>query len=66
MPAITAEQIDRHDLVKIGEVVVEEAAVHRARHPGVVDHDVQAAEALDGRRHQPADLVDVGHVGVDE
>ena len=66
VPAITAAQIDRHDLLEVGEVVVEEAAVHGARHARVVDHHVQAAEALDRRRHQPADLVEFGHVGLDE
>ncbi len=59
-------QVDRHDLVEVREVVVEQTAVHRARHPGVVDHDVQAAEPLDRRRHQAADLVEFGHVGLDE
>ena len=58
--------IDRHDLLEVREVVIEEAAVHRAGHPGVVDHHVQAAEALDRRRHQAADLVEFGHVGLDE
>ena len=58
--------VDRHDLVKIRQVVVEESAMHGAGHACVVDHDVQAAEVLDRRRHQAADLIDVRNIGLHE
>ena len=60
------QQVDRHDFMEIREVIVEKPEVHRARHPCVVDHDVQAPETVNGRRHETAHLVHVGHVGLDE
>ena len=37
--------------------------MHLAGDPGVVDHDVQAAEALDGRGDEPGDLFGLRDVG---
>ena len=45
-----AQDVDRHDALEIGEVVVEKAAVHPAGDSGVVHHHVEAAEVLDGPR----------------
>jgi hypothetical protein len=58
-----AQNVDRHDAVKIGQIVIEETAMHLARDPGVVHHHVQTAELLDGRCHQRAGLFGIGYVG---
>ena len=50
----------------IGEVLVEETLLQRARPAGVVDHDVQPAERLDGDADEVADLSLIGHVDVPE
>src|SRR5262249_54893328 len=55
------QHVDPHDPVEIGQVVVEQSA-QRARYPGVVHHDVQAAEFLDGGSHHGPDLFGVGDV----
>ncbi len=49
--------------MEIGQVVVEEPVVHGSGDAGVVDHDVQSAEPLDGQLDQCAHLVRVGDVG---
>src|SRR5690606_25378285 len=43
-----AEQVDAEHALEVGEVVVQEAAVHGAGDARVVAHDVQAAEGGDG------------------
>src|SRR6202012_1977891 len=61
-----AQDIDRHHALEVGQVVVEEAAMHLARGPGVVHHDVEPAEGLDGSRDQGPDLFGVRDVGQTE
>ena len=58
-----AEHVDVHDPVEVAQVVVQEAG-HRAGDAGVVRHDVQAAEVLDGEVDQRLHLVGVGDVGL--
>ena len=57
-----AQDVDRHDTVEIGQIVVEESAVHGSGDTGVVHHDVQTAEFLDGSGHQCPDLFGIGDV----
>src|SRR5690606_28196088 len=57
-----AEQVDAEHALEVGEVVVQEAAVHGAGDARVVAHDVQAAEGGDGVIDQGRDLFRVGHV----
>jgi hypothetical protein len=58
--------VDRHDTVEIGQIVVEEPAVHGSGDTGVVHHDVQAAEFFDGSGHQSPDLLRIGDVRLAE
>ena len=48
--------------MEIGQVVIEEPAVHGAGDTGVVHHDVQTAEFLDGGSHQRPNLFRIGDV----
>ena len=61
-----AEHVDPHDAVELREVLVEQALLQRAGPSGIVDHDVQAAELLDRRIDESADLGLVADVGVVE
>ena len=66
VPAITPKHVDRHDAMEVGEVVVEEAAMHLAGDSGVVHHHVEPAEGFDGTCDQRTDLLGVGDVGQPE
>ena len=57
--------VDREDAIELvlGDVLHRLAAL---RHPGVVDHDVEAAVALDRLRDESAGVVVARHVRVDE
>ena len=51
--------------MEIGQVVVEQFP-QGARNPGVVHHDVQTAERLDGTGDQRSHLLGIGDVGLPE
>ena len=57
-----AQHVDGHDAVEIAQAVVQESAVQGARNSGIVDHDVQSAEFLDGCGYQRPDLFRIGDV----
>ena len=59
------EQVDPQDRREVLEVIGQEP-LERAADPGVVEHDVQSAEVLDGVVHDRLDLVEVAHVGLVE
>ena len=56
------QHVDGHDAVEVAQAVVEESAVRGARNSGIVDHDVQSAEFLDGCGYQRLDLSRLGDV----
>ena len=56
------EEIDAHDLIVIGQVIVEQPG-ERARHAGVVEHHVEPTEMLDREVDELLDFVRVGNVG---
>ena len=59
------EKVHVHDAGEILKVVGKKA-LERTADPGVVEHDVQAAEALHGKVHQRLDLFDVADVSLFE
>ena len=62
-PTMTPKTLTRHHRVEVVEVVVEEATSATAD-AGVVAHDVQPAEPLDGEVDRGLHLVGVGDVGL--
>ena len=58
-----AEEVDVHDAGEVGEVVWQES-FELAADAGVVEHDVQTAEAVDGVVDQRLNLVCVAHIGL--
>ncbi len=56
------EQVDVHDPLEVLEVVGQES-LESAPDPGVVEHDVQAAEAFDRDVDERLHLIGVAHVG---
>ena len=57
-----AEQVDVHDPLEVVEVVGQES-LESAADPGVVEHDVQPAEAFDRDVDECLHLIGVAHVG---
>jgi hypothetical protein len=57
-----AQEVDGHDPMKIGQVVIEERAERGARNSGIVHHDVQTAEFFDSTSDQRANLFGVGDI----
>ena len=60
-----AVQVDGHDAIEVPQVVAHEPS-EGGRDPGVVDHDVQGAEALDRDVHRSLDAAGVRHIRVAE
>ena len=58
-----AEEVHAHDPGEVLEVVGQEP-LERAADPGVVEHDVEAAEAVDGEVDQRLHLVRVADIGL--
>ena len=56
------EQVDVHDPLEVVEIVGQES-LESAADPGVVEHDVQPAEALDRDVDECLHLIGVAHVG---
>jgi hypothetical protein len=57
------EEVDVHDAREVLEVVRQEP-FEIAADTGVVEHDVQAPEAVDGKVHQCLHLVRIAHIGL--
>ena len=58
-----AEEVDAHDAGEVLEIIGNES-LQRAPDPRIVEHDVQAAKAIDGEVHQCLHLVRIAHVGL--
>ena len=56
-----AEEVHVHDAREVVEVVRQEP-LERAADPGVVEHDVQSAEPIDGEVDERLNLVGVAHI----
>ena len=59
------EEVHVHDPREVLEVVRQEP-LERAPDPGVVEHDVEAAEAVDGEVDQCLHLIRIAHIGLPE
>ena len=64
-PAMHPEEVHAHDAGEILEVVGQEP-LERAPDPGVVEHDVEPTEAVDGEVDQCLHLIRIAHIGLVE
>src|SRR5262249_20080573 len=61
--AVRTANIDRKEAVELGKIVGTVMHLIGREHAGIVDQNVEAAEALDHQFHQSLDFLGIGLVG---